>query len=207
MDAADGIGMVKERLFTLTWRLHNDLANEVSDDCTKEGIESCRVICDLKSLLEKMYQKGSVIVGLEGAKTFLNAVRNITGSVVTVGDGDLMIHYRLFVANVETLFIKYCKKFNPSILDSKEITQSFLKKENTALFRNIKVIIHLICVACVNVSVESVVESLVSRYEKHFDSSRQPTEQHSLDEMIIAAENRPLLHHADEILERVINQH
>ena len=41
-----------------------------------------------------------------------------------------------------------------------------------ALFRNGKVIIHLICVACVKVSVESVVEILVSRYEKLFDSSR-----------------------------------
>ena len=29
VSAADGIGMVKERLSTLTWRLHNDLANEV----------------------------------------------------------------------------------------------------------------------------------------------------------------------------------
>ena len=47
----------------------------------KEVIENCRVICDLKSLLEKIYQKGSFIVGLEEAKTFLNAVRNITGSV------------------------------------------------------------------------------------------------------------------------------
>ena len=198
--------MVKERLSTLTWRLHNDLANEVFDDCTKEVIENCRVICDLKSLLEKIYQKGSVRLGLKGAKTFLNAVRNITGSVATVDDGDLMIHYRMFVANLETLFIKSCKKFDPSILDSKEIIQSILKKENIALRRNFKVIIHLICVACVKVSVESIVESLVSRYEKHFDSSRQPTKQHSLDEIIIA-ENEPLLHHADEILERAMNQY
>ena len=70
VSAADGISMVKERLSTLTWRFHNDLANEVFDDCTKEVIENCRVICDLKSLLEKIYQKGSVMVGLEGAKHF-----------------------------------------------------------------------------------------------------------------------------------------
>ena len=57
VSAADGIGMVKERLSTLTWRFHNDLANEVFDGCTKEVIENCRVICDLKSLLEKIYQK------------------------------------------------------------------------------------------------------------------------------------------------------
>ena len=102
VSAADQIGMVKERLSTLTWRLLNDLGNEVFDDCTKEVIENCRVICDLKSLLEKIYQKGSVMVGLEGTKTFLNAVRNITRSVATVDDGDLMINYRVFVANLET---------------------------------------------------------------------------------------------------------
>ena len=61
-------------------------------------IENCRIICDLKSLLEKIYQKGSAVVGLEGAKTFLNAVRNITENVATVEDGDLMNHYRVFVA-------------------------------------------------------------------------------------------------------------
>ena len=57
VSAADGIGMVKERLSTLTWRLHNDLANEVFDDCTKEVIKNCRVIWDLKSLLKKIYKK------------------------------------------------------------------------------------------------------------------------------------------------------
>ena len=87
-------------------------------------------------------------------QTFLNAVRNITGSVTTVDDGDFMIHYRVFVANLEILFIKSCKKFDPSILDSKEIIQSILKKENITLFRNVKVIIHLICVACIKVSVK-----------------------------------------------------
>ena len=63
---------------------------------------------------------------------------------------------------------------------------------------------HLTCVGCVKISVESVVESLLSRYEKHFDSSRQPIEQQFFDEMIIA-DNGPLLHHADAILERAMN--
>ena len=56
--------MVQERLSTLTWRIHNDLANEFFDDGGKEMIENCRVICDLKSLLEKIYQKGSAMGGL-----------------------------------------------------------------------------------------------------------------------------------------------
>ena len=89
------------------------------------------MICDLKSLLENIYQKGSVMVGLEETKTFLNVVRNITGSAATVDDGDLMNHYRMFVANLETLFIKPCKKIDHLILDSKEIIQSILKKEKS----------------------------------------------------------------------------
>ena len=36
VSAAGGIGMVKKRLSTLTWRLHNDLANEAFDDGTKK---------------------------------------------------------------------------------------------------------------------------------------------------------------------------
>ena len=48
----------------------NDLANEVFDDCTKEVIKNCRVICDLKSLLEEISQKVSVMFGLEEPKTF-----------------------------------------------------------------------------------------------------------------------------------------
>ena len=79
------------------------------------------------------------MVGLEETKTFLNVVRNITGSVATVDDGDLMNHYRMFVANLETLFIKSYKKIDRLILDSEEIIQSILKKENIALFRNLRV--------------------------------------------------------------------
>lgn len=55
-------------------------------------------------------------------------------------------------------------------------------------------------------SVESVVESLVSRYEHHFNSSRQPLEDNALNEMIIA-ENGPLLHHADIILEKSMDKY
>ena len=64
VSAVDGIGMVQEKLSTSTWRLHNDLVNEFFDGGTKEIIENCRVICDLKSLVEKEYQKGSIMVGL-----------------------------------------------------------------------------------------------------------------------------------------------
>ena len=64
------------------------------------------------------------------------------------------------------------------------------------MYNDVELIVHCICVASVKISVESVVESLVSRYENHFTSSRQRTEEHALEEMIIA-ENGPLLQHTD----------
>ena len=82
-------------------------------------MDRCRVICGLKSLLVEIYQKESVMAKLKEAKTFLNAVRSITGSVATVADDDVINHYRMFVANLKTLFIESCKKIDPSIFDSK----------------------------------------------------------------------------------------
>ena len=61
------------------------------------------------------------MVGLEEAKTFLNAKRSITRSVATVDDWYLINHYGMFVVHLQTVFIKSRKKLFPSILDSKEI--------------------------------------------------------------------------------------
>ena len=68
------------------------------------------------------------------------------------------------------------------------------------------VVVHIILTACVKISVESVVETLVSRYEHHFTSSRQLDEDDSLDEMIIS-KNGPALHNADNLLERAMNRY
>ena len=111
------------------------------------------------------------MVGLGEAKTLLNTKRSITGSVVTVDDWDLINHYGMFVAYLETLFIKSCKKLYPLILDSKGIIQPVLKKENIVLFSNVNITIHRICIARRN---------LLSRHEEHIVQK-----QHSLNEVII----------------------
>ena len=46
------------------------------------------------------------MVGLEEAKTFLNAKRSITRSVATVDDWYLINHYGMFVVHLQTVFIK-----------------------------------------------------------------------------------------------------
>ncbi len=76
---------------------------------------------------------------------------------------------------------------------------------NEKFCSGVEVIVHIICSAAVKISVESVVESLVS-HENHFHSSRQMEEDNALQEMSIA-ENGPLLHQADPILRRAMSKY
>ena len=51
------------------------------------------------------------------------------------------------------------------------------------LYSGVELTLHCGTVAAVKMSVERVVESLVSRYENHYDSARQLKEENALDEM------------------------
>ena len=63
----------------------------------------------------------------------------------------------------------------------------------------------MIC-ASVKVSIESVVESLVSRYEAHFHRKRGLDEANAMNEMEIA-ENGPSEFKAEELLVRAMNRY
>ena len=94
---ADGTELVKENLQTLAWRLHHDLSCEIFDGDTEIVIENCRFVSDLKAMLSKIKEKGSVLVGLEESRKFIAAARDITGTIASVSDDDLTKLYREFV--------------------------------------------------------------------------------------------------------------
>ena len=122
-------------------------------------------------------------------------------------DDDLTKLYREFVLLLETHFVKPLgNSFDSSRLGSKKLIQRILGQDMFSRFGRCCLIVHCISVACVKVPVEGVAESIVSRYEKHFNSARQPSEDHALNEMIIA-ENGPLLHHLDKILYRAMERY
>ena len=86
---------------------------------------------------------------------------------------------------------------NETELDSKKLIKLLLGKEG--LCDGIELTLQSVVTAAVKISVESVVESLVSRYETHFDKKRQLNEEYALEEMEIAENGRELVH-ADKIL-------
>ena len=154
------------------------------------------MVSDIKSLVSKIQEKGAVLVGFEESQKFTTAARAITGTIKTISDKDLRSSYREFIILVESKIIKPAGK-SPK-WENKELIKSLLVEDKSN--------IHIIASAAVKLSVECVVKSIVSRYEDHFKPSRQPTEEHSLDEMVIA-ENGPYLHHADSILESAMDMY
>ena len=172
----------------------------------KQIIEHSRTICDLKSLLTKIHQKGAVSVGLEEGARFIDAMSAITDSCKSFGKEDILKLYREFLLILEEVFIINAENFDVSKISSRKLIQRIIGKEESHKFKSVCVIVHIILTACVKISVESVVETLVSRYENHFTSSRQLAEENSLDEMIIS-ENGPALHNPDNLLDRAMNRY
>ena len=85
------------------------------------------------------------------------------------------------------------------------MSQDFISSDKK-LFIGVELSIHIICSAAINVSVERDVESLVSRYERHFKVDRQLDEKRAEEEMEIS-ENGRLLIHAHKLLLAAMNKY
>ena len=117
-----------------------------------------------------------------------------------IPDDELKENFMKFLKVLE----KHTKHMENKTIDSKSLIKEFLVDEK--LYSGTELTLHSIVTSAVKVSVESVVESLVSRYEVHFDAKRQLKEEHALEEMEIA-ENGPELVHADRLLSLAMDKY
>ena len=90
-------------------------------------------------------------------------------------------------------------------VDPKELIKMFLDPAKD-LYLNIKMIMQDISVYCVKQSVESVLESLVSRYENHFNQNRNLDEDHMNEEFAIAV-NGPTLQYCSNVVEEAMDKY
>ena len=132
MKITDGASLARERLVTLTWRLHRDLQEQVLDNDVKDLIEFIRNICDMKTHLLNIREKGNVLYGLESSEKFLNAVRKVTGTLFEKC-------YRRFLCKLELFF----QNKNIKNVDSIAIIKIILDKSND-LFRGVKIVMRCI---------------------------------------------------------------
>ena len=90
-------------------------------------------------------------------------------------------------------------------LDSKELIKLFLRSDKE-LYKGIEMIIHSICVCAVKISVESVIESLTSKFKIHFNKFRNVNEDPAYNEMMESV-NGPSPAQCDKVVMAAMKQH
>ena len=181
--------------------MHKDLTENIFDEKVIETIEIIRFITDLKSLALQLKTNGSVAIGHQNAELFVIKARKITDAITNIPDEAIKENYMKFLCKLENHTLKTREKD----LDSLNLIKDFLNT-NYHLYEGVELILHIITVAAVKISVESLVESLVSRYKIHFDKESQLTEEHALNEMEIT-ENGPIFTKCDDLLKSAMNNY
>ena len=198
--STSAVDICKTKLLTLAKRLSVDLKSGVFEEPTVKTIEMIRNISDLRMFSLEVKRNGSVKTGHKLGNKFFTLVRKITASMDEIPDNEIKENFIKFLKVLE----KHVKPMEEKTIDSKRLIKEFLADEK--LFTGVELTLHSIVTSAVKVSVESVVESLVSRYEVHFDAKRQLKEDHALEEMEIA-ENGPELVHADRLLSLAMDKY
>ena len=88
--------------------------------------------------------------------------------------------------------------------DSKEIVKNFLAKAN--LFKDIEMVLQAISVGCIKLSVESVAEFMVSKYNLHNNPLRSISEENANDEIFLSY-NGPVIGGSDGLLREALTRH
>ena len=113
-------------------------------------------------------EKGPVLVGTLTVDKFIKSAKQITNTIQDIPDDVLKTIFMKFLEVLE----EHIKAKPDKSYSSKELIKDFLNKDLN-LYKGVEVVIQIICAAAIKISVESDVESLVSRYEKHFKVDRQ----------------------------------
>ena len=115
-------------------------------------------------------------------------------------DSEIRIQFRKFISKLET----HVAQLSEEDLSSIELIKVFLETERK-LYVNIEMVMHVICVAAASMSVESVIESMVSIYENRNNKFRPISEERAVLEM--NAINGPELTHADGIIQASMTEY
>eukprot|EP00794_Sanderia_malayensis_P014467 gene14467-15971_t len=203
----DAEKQVHERLEMLIATLHSGLKEEVFDDQAITVINHTKTVLNLPEVAAKLkdpdggYIKNAVING----PLFVDAIRSVpVRSLNNVSDDELKRQYRLFFKKLEEL-TKQSSLEELRVTDPKSILKQFFDPK-LALFTEIEMVMQAISVCCVKVSCESVLESLVSIFENHFDARRNMNEESTTQEFLIAI-NGPNLSHADAVIKEAMNSY
>ena len=188
---------VSRQLKNLATKLSSGLETDVYKEEDQQRVGNTKTICDMHTLHQLVKKDGPTKVEATHTQAYIQAIRNLdVKSLNEVPD-------KILTDQFSKLLLKLSTLPPSSSNDSKEIIKSLFLFES-GHYKGIEMILHGIAVAAVSFSVESVLESVVSRYEAHFDMTRTLQEERSLSEMEVAM-NGPGINNCDDVVKSAMN--
>ena len=181
---------ISKQVLLLITRLEKDLRDQVFSQSDKEMIEDTRLIIDLKTTAIRTKSRDAILISTR-----------LIPSVREVPDETIILEFQEFLVRLE--HVGRNKKNDD--LDSKDLVKLLLRSDKE-LYKGIEMIIHSICVSAVKISVESMIESLTSEFEIHFNKFRNVTEGTAYNEMMVSI-NGPSPAQCDKVVMAAMKQH
>lgn len=194
---------VSSELHDLTSYIAQELTSNVYTEDDLILLNDIQVLTDLKLLATKIKLKGIPFTAASVTDKFVISAQKLVFELQDVSPTELKFQYRRFLEKIDEL-IKFMPSKDFKGLKSSCIIKKFLSSK-AAFFRDIEIILHAVTVAATIMSVESVCESLTSKYEYHNNRRRPISEETAHHEMIISV-NGPLPTKCDSIINNALNQ-
>ena len=134
---------------------------------------------------------------------FIQSAKKLASNLRDVPEAELKTQYRTFLMRLNDA----CKDIDSTNLAKANIklVQIFLDTKRE-LYVGIELIIHALSVACVSMSIESIIESQISTFEALFPKNRTVSEKRGKQEMMIKL-NGPNLAHSTPLLKQSLDKY
>ena len=177
--------------------------SEVFSTKDKAVIESSRTVTDWISLAIQLKSRSlSVLYLLEKAK-FVEACLKIDRNLREYTDLEIANQFRLFLSRLQEATkdhsIEKLEKMDP-----KELIKQFMVEEK--LYTDIESVMQACVVGSIKISVESIAESMISKYNIHNSKTRPITDDIADEEMMVDY-NGPEIGEADKMLMEALHIH
>ena len=165
-------------------------------------IEITRNLTDWKTLALKVKARGSPLVYALEIFFFFENSKKVARSLREVKSEELENQFSKFLDRLYTEF-KDKTLVDVKEADSKQIIKTFMR--TPALYREIEMVLQATVIGAIKISVESVAESIISKYALHNSKIRKLNDSTANDEMFIAV-NGPELGEADALLAKALDR-
>ena len=186
-----------KRLCDLLSHVKDDMVINVYNNEEVEMIKVIRRLTDWSALAVRINRLGCVLTQTLEESQYLLDCRKMVRSLRNIPSSIITNQFKIFI---QRLHEETKNMTNDQIkkTDSKELIKRFLKTD-LYLYKDIEMIMAAAVVGCIKLGLESIAESMISKYNIHSSYIRPISDDSVHNEMVIDC-NGPSINEADDVL-------